>query len=171
MKNVQIPFKLFYTLLKHHLISDGDYTDEICKGLEQKLDSMVQRELYSKSKTAPTIEERETARKEYLDKKVYRTASGGIVLVDDNRQGRVTLLLISDKEERMILMIIQPEWGTRNVNEYFYESEARRIAILNEVFGDVELSRAEMQTLIWLAGWEEGTVKHVVSAVRKVMSK
>jgi len=25
-------------------------------------------------------------------------------------------------------MIIQPEWGTRNVNKYFYESEARRIA-------------------------------------------
>lgn len=69
MKNVQISFELFYTLLKHHLIADGDYTDEICKGLEQKLDSMVQRELYSKSKTAPTIEERETARKEYLDKK------------------------------------------------------------------------------------------------------
>lgn len=71
----------------------------------------------------------------------------------------------------MVLMIKQPQWGTRNVNEYFYESEARRIAILNEVFGDVELSRAEMQTLIWLAGWEEGTVRHVVSAVRKVMSK
>ena len=25
-------------------------------------------------------------------------------------------------------MIRQPEWGTRNVNKYFYESEARRIA-------------------------------------------
>ncbi|WP_395013822.1 complexin-2 [Robinsoniella peoriensis] len=69
MKNVQIPYDLFYALLRHHLIASDDYTDEICKGLEQKLDLMVQRELYSKSKTAPTIEERETARKEYLDKK------------------------------------------------------------------------------------------------------
>lgn len=71
----------------------------------------------------------------------------------------------------MILMIIQPEWGTRNVNKYFYESEARRINMLNEIFGDVELSRTEMQTLVWLAGWEEGTVKSVVSAIRKVMPK
>jgi len=66
-------------------------------------------------------------------------------------------------------MIIQPEWGTRNVNEYFYESEARKIEMLNEIFGDVELSRAEMQTLVWLAGWEESTVKNVVSAIKKVM--
>jgi len=68
-------------------------------------------------------------------------------------------------------MIIQPEWGTRNVNESFYESEAWRIEILNEIFGDVELSRAEMQTLVWLAGWEESTVNNVVSAIRKVTAK
>lgn len=92
-----------------------------------------------------------------------------IFFVDDNKQGRVTLLSISDKEEWRILMIIQPEWGTRNVNEYFYESEARRIDMLNEIFGDVELSRTEMQTLVWLAGWEESTVKNVVSAIKKVM--
>ena len=68
-------------------------------------------------------------------------------------------------------MIIQPEWGTRNVNESFYESEAWRIEILNEIFGDVKLSRAEMQTLVWLAGGEESTVKNVVSAIRKVTAK
>ena len=33
----------------------------------------------------------------------------------------------SRQRERCDLMIIQPEWGTRNVNKYFYESEARRI--------------------------------------------
>ena len=48
-------------------------------------------------------------------------------------------------------MIRQPEWGTRNVNKYFYESEARRIAELNEIFGDIELTEAEMRMLIWLA--------------------
>lgn len=61
-------------------------------------------------------------------------------------------------------MIRQPEWGTRNVNKYFYESEARRIAELNEIFGDIELTAAEMRTLLWLRGWEECTVKNVLSA-------
>ena len=60
-------------------------------------------------------------------------------------------------------MIIQPEWGTRNVNKYFYENEARRIAAFNEIFGDVELTAAEMRTLVWLCGWEECTVENVLS--------
>jgi len=69
MKNVQVPYELFAALLRYHLMSDGDYADEIYKGLEQKLDSMVRHELYAKYKTAPTAEEREIARKEYLDRK------------------------------------------------------------------------------------------------------
>ena len=56
-------------------------------------------------------------------------------------------------------MIIQPEWGTRNVNKYFYESEARRIADLNEIFGEVELTEDEQRILIWLAGWDEYTME------------
>ena len=67
-------------------------------------------------------------------------------------------------------MIRQPEWGTRNVNKYFYESEARRIAALNEIFGDVELTAAEIRTLVWLCGWEECTVENVLSAIRKAMA-
>ena len=35
----------------------------------QKLDALVNQELYKKYKTAPTEEEREAARKEYLDRK------------------------------------------------------------------------------------------------------
>ena len=42
--------------------------------------------------------------------------------------------------------------------------------MLNEVFGNVELSEAEMQTLIWLAGWAENTVENVVSAIQKAMT-
>ena len=76
----------------------------------------------------------------------------------------------SRQRERCDLMIIQPEWGTRNVNKYFYESEARRIAALNEIFGDIELTAAEMRTLVWLCGWEECTVKNVLSAIRKAMA-
>ena len=67
-------------------------------------------------------------------------------------------------------MIIQPERGTRNVNHLFYEMETRQIAMLNEIFGDVELTEKEMRTLVWLAGWEESTVANVISAIRKVMA-
>ena len=66
-------------------------------------------------------------------------------------------------------MIVQPDRESRNVNEIFYENEARRIAELNEIFGEVELTAAERRTLVWLAGWEESTVVNVISAVRKAM--
>ena len=41
-------------------------------------------------------------------------------------------------------MIIQPERGTRNINEKFYEMETRQIAMLNEIFREVELTKGEM---------------------------
>ena len=63
-------------------------------------------------------------------------------------------------------MIIQPDRKSGNETELFYENEARRIAMLNEIFGNVELSEVEMQTLIWLAGWADNTVENVVSAIR-----
>ena len=66
-------------------------------------------------------------------------------------------------------MIIQPERGTRNVNANFYEMETRQIAMLNEIFGDVDLTKKEMRTLVWLAGWEDSTVANVVSAIRKAI--
>ena len=56
------------------------------------------------------------------------------------------------------------------MNKYFYESEARRIAELNEIFGDIELTEAEMWTLIWLAGWDEYTIENVLSAIRKAIA-
>ena len=43
--------------------------EEIQRGLERKLDSLVLRELYGKYKTAPTQEECEKARQDYLDRK------------------------------------------------------------------------------------------------------
>ena len=48
-------------------------------------------------------------------------------------------------------MIVQPDRKNRNETELFYENEIRRIAMLNEIFGNVEFSEEEMQTLIWLA--------------------
>ena len=51
------------------LICRNSHVDEIRMGLEKKLDAVVLRELYEKSKTAPTEEEREKARQEYLDRR------------------------------------------------------------------------------------------------------
>ena len=69
MKNVQISQELFMQLLRFHLMEDADCETEIKQELEKKLDKMVMRDLYGKSKTAPTEEEREQARKEYLDRR------------------------------------------------------------------------------------------------------
>ncbi len=69
MKHVQISQELFFSLMKYFLIGQEELLPEIQKGLEQKLDSLVMRELYTKYKTAPTAEEREKARREYLDKR------------------------------------------------------------------------------------------------------
>ncbi len=66
-------------------------------------------------------------------------------------------------------MIIQPERGTRNVNDLFYEAEKNRIAMLNhEFFQNVELTKAENAVLVWLCGWDERTINVIVSAFRKV---
>lgn len=69
MKNVQISHKLFVALIKYFLLEQEELLPEIQKGLEQKWDALVTRELYTKYKTAPTEEEREKARREYLDKR------------------------------------------------------------------------------------------------------
>lgn len=69
MKNVMIPEELFGKIIKYHLLDREQEADDIRKGLEKKLDAMVNREVYSKSKTAPTKEEREKFRQEYLDRK------------------------------------------------------------------------------------------------------
>ncbi|MCC2253955.1 complexin-2 [Ruminococcus sp. CLA-AA-H200] len=50
-------------------MEDDSHVDEIKVGLEKKLDAMVLHELYGKSKTAPTADEREKARQEYLERR------------------------------------------------------------------------------------------------------
>ena len=54
MKNVMIPEELFGKIIKYHLLDQEQEADDIRKGLEKKLDAMVNREVYSKFKTAPT---------------------------------------------------------------------------------------------------------------------
>lgn len=64
-RNVQIPYELFFQLLQYFLMENYKGEEIIRKGLEKKLNAMVDRELYSKYKTAPTEEEREKSRQEY----------------------------------------------------------------------------------------------------------
>jgi hypothetical protein len=68
MKNVQISYELFLSLLHYHLLDDSSKEESIKDGLEKKLDALAKHELYGKSKIAPTEEEREKARQEYLDR-------------------------------------------------------------------------------------------------------
>ena len=66
-------------------------------------------------------------------------------------------------------MIIQPEKGTRYVNDLFHEAERKRIAMLNcEFFQDVQLSKKENDVLVWLCGWDDWTIDTIISAFRKV---
>lgn len=69
MKNIQITQELFITLVKYFLTGQKELFPEITEALEKKLDTMVMRELYTRYKTAPSTEEKEKARKEYLDRK------------------------------------------------------------------------------------------------------
>ena len=66
-------------------------------------------------------------------------------------------------------MIVQPKRGTRNVNDLFYESERKRIDMLNrEFFHDVALTKRENDVLVWLCGRDNWTIEAVVTAFKKV---
>ena len=69
MKNVQISEELFVEIMRYFMLEQEEMLPQIKQGLEKKLDAMVMRELYTKYKTAPTEEEKEKARKEYLDRR------------------------------------------------------------------------------------------------------
>ena len=69
MKQVQISEDLFLSLIKYHILEYYNEKEKIVNQLNEKLDKMVNRNLYTKYKTAPTEEEKEKARQEYLDRK------------------------------------------------------------------------------------------------------
>lgn len=68
VKNVQISYELFLALIHYHLLDNEKAETEIKKGLEDKVEAMVRRQLYTEYKTAPTEEQKEKARQEYLDR-------------------------------------------------------------------------------------------------------
>ena len=96
MKTVQIPYDLFLDLAMYHLRGEDDYEEEIRQGLEQKLDAMLNRQLYFRYKTAPTEEEREQARQEYLDRRGVPQSYRWTVPPWELRQERATLLWLAD---------------------------------------------------------------------------
>ena len=69
MKNVQISQERLFLLVRYFLIGQEETEPEITKALEKKMDALVMRELYTKYKIAPSEEEREKARREYLDRR------------------------------------------------------------------------------------------------------
>ena len=69
MKNVQISEELFGAIMRYFILEQEELLPQIKQVIEKKLDAMVLRELYTKYKTAPTEEEKEKARKEYLDRR------------------------------------------------------------------------------------------------------
>jgi len=95
-KSVQISYDLFIDLIKLHLFEseDSDLWRRISEGLNAKLDSLVMHELYEKYKTAPSEEEREKARQEYLDRRGVHRILDGNCFLDFILQGRDTPLLI-----------------------------------------------------------------------------
>jgi len=69
-KSKQIPESLYIALIKFFLLDvcDRAIEEEIKKGLHDKLEADIRRDLYTRYKTAPTEKQQETARQEYLDR-------------------------------------------------------------------------------------------------------
>jgi DNA-binding HxlR family transcriptional regulator len=68
-RKVQIPEKVFYELVKFHLLGETDAEEEIKTHLMKKLDALAEHQLYTRSKKATSQNEREQARKEYLERR------------------------------------------------------------------------------------------------------
>ena len=68
-KNIQISREFFDRLIRAHLFESTDpaLEEAICNDLMTKLDTMIRHELYTRYKTAPTPEEAEAARIDYLE--------------------------------------------------------------------------------------------------------
>ncbi len=72
-EQVQIPKDVFIKLilLTENLLNNDEINEndviQLNNALHKKLDAMIKRDLYTKYKTAPTEEERESARKKYIE--------------------------------------------------------------------------------------------------------
>ena len=89
-------------LLRFHLVEDESCEREIKQELEKKLDRMVMRDLYGKFKTAPTEEEREPARKEYLDLLMSGRLNSYLAGIEEQAQERFEIIVEQMKQAQGI---------------------------------------------------------------------
>lgn len=68
-KKMMIDEDLFRMMYQYFIYGREDLRQEICKGLVEKMDRLIDRDLYTKSLTASTDEERESNRVAYLNRK------------------------------------------------------------------------------------------------------
>ena len=66
VKQIKIDEDLFRMIYQYFIYGREDETELIKAGIKDK---MILRNIYTESKTAESVEERENARKEYLDRK------------------------------------------------------------------------------------------------------
>ena len=66
MRSIQIKPSLFFKLYDYFIYGNVEYHDDICNELKKKMEKMKLRMLYTASCEAPTEEEREAAKAEYL---------------------------------------------------------------------------------------------------------
>ena len=68
-KRLMIDLDLFRMMYQYFLCNREDLHEAICEGLVAKMDKLIDRNLYTKSLTADTDEEKETNRLAYLNRK------------------------------------------------------------------------------------------------------
>ena len=80
MRGILIKHSLFFMIYDYFVYGDIENHEEICIALIEKMHKMQCHKLYSLSKKAPTEEEREAAKQEYLETvgKVRANALSGI---------------------------------------------------------------------------------------------
>ena len=68
-KSVKIDLQTFIKLMRYFTLDEHteELYEEIKRDIDSKTDKLYRHELYSQSKTAESKQERETARKKYLD--------------------------------------------------------------------------------------------------------
>lgn len=68
MKGILIKHSLFFKIYDYFVYDTVEYHDDIRNELKERMEKMQLRKLYSDSIKAPTEEERQAARTEYLER-------------------------------------------------------------------------------------------------------
>ena len=116
----------------YHLRGEDDLEEEIRQGLEQKLDAILNRQLYSRYKTAPNEEEREQARQEYLDRRGVPQSYRLNTPPCEQSQERATLLLLADKVKHWLTQPLaspSPSKNPQSLRWMWAENYEQRLSV------------------------------------------